>query len=82
MYLLTNTLYVVLHSIFSQLHSTPTAPTEYSLPVLQALTGECGFLAANFYACSIFGEDVLANLSIERLPGAVKGTSCRWAYQD
>jgi coatomer subunit beta len=33
---------------------------------LQALTGECGFLAANLYARSIFGEDALANLSIEK----------------
>ncbi len=32
----------------------------------KALTGECGFLAANLYAKSIFGEDVLANLSIEK----------------
>lgn len=34
--------------------------------VLQALSGECGFMAANMYARSIFGEDVLANLSIEK----------------
>ena len=34
--------------------------------VFQALTGECGFLAANLYARSIFGEDALANLSIEK----------------
>lgn len=32
----------------------------------QALTGDCGFLAANLYARSIFGEDALANLSIEK----------------
>ncbi|XP_064614088.1 coatomer subunit beta-like [Liolophura sinensis] len=32
----------------------------------KALKGECGFMAANMYARSIFGEDVLANLSIER----------------
>jgi coatomer subunit beta len=30
------------------------------------LGGECGFLAANFYAHSIFGEDALANVSIEK----------------
>ncbi len=30
------------------------------------LVGECGFLAANFYARSIFGEDALANVSIEK----------------
>lgn len=32
----------------------------------KALKGECGFMAANMYAKSIFGEDVLANLSIEK----------------
>lgn len=32
----------------------------------KALQGECGFMAANMYAKSIFGEDVLANLSIEK----------------
>ena len=32
----------------------------------QALSGECGFLAANLYAKSIFGEDALANVSIEK----------------
>lgn len=52
---------------------SPT-PTQATLPVLQALTGECGFLAANLYARSIFGEDALANLSIERLPGSAEGT--------
>ena len=35
----------------------------------QALTGQCGFLAANLYARSIFGEDALANLSIEKPMG-------------
>ena len=33
---------------------------------MQALSGDCGFMAANMYAKSIFGEDVLANLSIEK----------------
>ncbi|XP_069139591.1 coatomer subunit beta-like [Argopecten irradians] len=32
----------------------------------KALSGECGFMAANLYAKSIFGEDVLANLSVEK----------------
>ncbi|CAJ0565765.1 unnamed protein product, partial [Mesorhabditis spiculigera] len=31
-----------------------------------ALAGECGFLAANFCAHSIFGEDALANVCIEK----------------
>lgn len=32
----------------------------------KALCGQCGFMAANMYARSIFGEDALANLSIEK----------------
>nr|XP_006812914.1 PREDICTED: LOW QUALITY PROTEIN: coatomer subunit beta-like [Saccoglossus kowalevskii] len=32
----------------------------------KGLSGECGFMAANLYAKSIFGEDALANLSIEK----------------
>eukprot|EP00842_Homolaphlyctis_polyrhiza_P006041 jgi/Hompol1/6438/HPOL_003533-RA len=36
----------------------------------QALAGECGFLAANLYARSIFGEDALANICLEKaVPG-------------
>ncbi|KAL3116189.1 hypothetical protein niasHT_002313 [Heterodera trifolii] len=31
-----------------------------------ALEGDCGFLAANFCAHSIFGEDALANVSVEK----------------
>ncbi|XP_012450246.1 coatomer subunit beta-1 [Gossypium raimondii] len=31
-----------------------------------ALDGECGFQAANLYAKSVFGEDALVNLSIEK----------------
>lgn len=34
--------------------------------ILQALLGDCGFMAATLYAKSIFGEDALANLSIEK----------------
>lgn len=34
----------------------------------QAMAGNCGFMAANLYARSIFGEDALANLSIEQNP--------------
>lgn len=36
------------------------------LLLLQALSGYCGFMAANLYARSIFGEDALANVSIEK----------------
>ncbi|EGF82244.1 hypothetical protein BATDEDRAFT_19102 [Batrachochytrium dendrobatidis JAM81] len=34
-----------------------------------ALAGECGFLAANLYARSIFGEDALANICLEKISG-------------
>lgn len=34
----------------------------------KALSGDCSFLAANLYAKSIFGEDALANVSIEKSP--------------
>ncbi|KAG1326885.1 coatomer subunit beta-1 [Cocos nucifera] len=36
------------------------------LTPLSALDGECGFLAANLYAKSVFGEDALVNVSIEK----------------
>merc|ERR1711862_851409 len=32
----------------------------------KALQGECGFMAANLYAKSNFGEDALANVSLEK----------------
>lgn len=31
-----------------------------------SLKGDCGFLSANLYAKSVFGEDALANISIEK----------------
>ena len=34
-----------------------------------ALDGDCGFLAANLYAKSVFGEDALVNISIENTDG-------------
>ncbi len=43
------------------------------LTPLSALDGECDFLSANLYAKSVFGEDALANLSIEK---AADGTVC------
>lgn len=33
-----------------------------------ALEGDCGFLAANLYAKSVFGEDALVNVSVEKQP--------------
>ncbi|KZT56128.1 putative coatomer complex beta chain [Calocera cornea HHB12733] len=40
-----------------------------------ALSGDCDFLSANMYARSLFGEDALANLSIEKIEstGAIQG---------
>ena len=32
----------------------------------RALEGNCGYLAANLYAKSVFGEDALVNLSVEQ----------------
>lgn len=34
-----------------------------------ALAGDCGYLAANLYAKSVFGEDALVNLSVEKQAG-------------
>lgn len=31
----------------------------------RALEGDCGFVAANLYARSVFGEDALVNVSVE-----------------
>ncbi|KHG16299.1 hypothetical protein F383_23779 [Gossypium arboreum] len=46
-----------------------------------ALDGECGFLAANLYAKSVFGEDALVNVSIEKqadgkLSGIFRSSCC------
>jgi len=40
----------------------------YCLTPPSALAGDCGFLSANLYAKSVFGEDALANISIEKQP--------------
>eukprot|EP01105_Mastigella_eilhardi_P020580 TRINITY_DN490_c0_g2_i1.p1 TRINITY_DN490_c0_g2~~TRINITY_DN490_c0_g2_i1.p1 ORF type:complete len:991 (-),score=335.04 TRINITY_DN490_c0_g2_i1:260-3124(-) len=39
----------------------------------QALEGDCGFLSANLYAKSVFGEDALANVSVEAENGKISG---------
>jgi len=45
-----------------------------NLNIRSALDGECGFLAANLYAKSVFGEDALVNISIEKqLDGKLSG---------
>ncbi len=48
-----------------------------------ALDGNCGFLAANLYAKSVFGEDALVNVSVEKQPdGKLAGyIRIRWAAQ-
>lgn len=39
-----------------------------------ALSGDCSYLSANLYARSLFGEDALANLSIEKTDdGTIQG---------
>jgi len=38
-----------------------------------ALQGECGFLSANLCAKSVFGEDALANISVEESNGKLSG---------
>uniref|UniRef100_A0A8R1TIP8 Coatomer subunit beta n=1 Tax=Onchocerca volvulus TaxID=6282 RepID=A0A8R1TIP8_ONCVO len=40
--------------------------TDAALGNIRISEGECGFLAANFCAHSIFGEDALANVSMEK----------------
>ncbi|TFK67569.1 Coatomer, beta subunit [Pluteus cervinus] len=61
-----------------------TDPREYLKHVMKAtnmscltpegaLSGDCDFLSANMYARSLFGEDALANLSVERTEAGVTG---------
>ncbi|KAG1837844.1 armadillo-type protein [Suillus subalutaceus] len=38
-----------------------------------AMSGDCDFLSANLYARSLFGEDALANLSIEKTEAGIVG---------
>lgn len=38
----------------------------------RALEGNCGYVAANLYARSVFGEDALVNVSVEAT-GAAEG---------
>jgi len=38
-----------------------------------SLRGDCGFLSANLYARSVFGEDALANLSVEKDGALITG---------
>lgn len=38
-----------------------------------SLAGECGYLSANLYARSVFGEDALVNVSVEKSGGRLVG---------
>ncbi|KAI0652316.1 coatomer protein [Trametes meyenii] len=48
------------------LHHVMKATNMSCLTPEGALSGDCDFLSANMYARSLFGEDALANLSVER----------------
>jgi len=53
------------HIIFSTNMSCLTPTT--------SLGGQCNFLAANLYAKSVFGEDALVNVSVEKVAERVEG---------
>lgn len=56
------------------LHHVVKSTNMKCLTPLSALDGDAGFLAANLYAKSIFGEDALVNLSVEkRVDGKISG---------
>ncbi len=60
-----NTTLTDLHEYLAQLLKNTNMK---SLTPEKAMSGECGFMAANLYAKSIFGEDALANVSLEKNP--------------
>ena len=51
--------------VLSYLNRVLAATNMRCLAPKTSLDGECGFLTANLYARSLFGEDVLANVSVE-----------------
>ncbi len=55
-----------LTDLHEYLQSLLKATNMKSLTPEKAMSGECGFMAANLYAKSIFGEDALANVSLEK----------------
>lgn len=57
----------ILHLTSSQ-HLVFATPPECSQRTLSLSipTGDCGYLAANLYAKSVFGEDALVNVSVEK----------------
>jgi len=61
-------------SVFAFLESIIKATNMKCLTPDSAMAGNCRFLACNLYARSIFGEDALANMSIEQLEtGEISG---------
>lgn len=61
-------------SRWADLHHIMASTNMACLTPEAALEGDCGFLSANLYARSLFGEDALANLSIEKLAdGTLQG---------
>merc|ERR1711884_650977 len=55
-----------LTDLMGYLNSLLASTNMKCLTPAKALSGECGFMAANLYAKSIFGEDALANVSLEK----------------
>lgn len=61
-------------SVFEFLENIKKATNMKCLTPESSMQGDCRFLAANLYARSIFGEDALANMSIEQLEtGEISG---------
>lgn len=61
-------------SVFEFLEDITKSTNMKCLTPKSQMEGDCGFLAANLYARSIFGEDALANLSVEQLEnGEISG---------
>jgi coatomer subunit beta len=54
-------------TLYEQLQSLLQATNMACLTPESMLAGDCEFLAANLFARTIFGEDALANVSLERL---------------
>jgi len=61
-------------SVFEFLEDIIRATNMKCLTPKSSMEGDCRFLAANLYARSIFGEDALANMSVEQLEnGEISG---------
>lgn len=66
--------YNIYRSVFEFLSDIIKSTNMKCLTPQSAMKGDCRFLAANLYAKSIFGEDALANMSIEQLDsGEISG---------